>query len=390
MNRAWRAPARCTICCGTAAAGPGTAGGRRSAAPGRRRRPAVRAITDAGIATTTLSEIVRQRDPGLKAVVTQLARGETRAAIEQLDALGHVHEFKDQADRYEAIATEYLKHPTGTLVISADNASREDLNRVIHTRLQQGGLVDRHDHRVVVLVPRQELTGADRAWAQKYERGDVVRWNKGSRAQDIAPGAYGTVERVNRHTIRVRLDSGERRTWDPARVHGVTVYRETARTMAIGERVQVTAPDRQKFVANRELGTVQRIDPDGTVALTMHSGRRLTIAADARKHIDLGHATTSYSSQSLTDNRVLWHVDTERGPALNNRQVAYVAISRGRDGADIFTNDRTRLAPALDHQVAQHPALDPTVREQQIEPTAHEQRQEPHQHQHDIGYGFGH
>jgi conjugative relaxase-like TrwC/TraI family protein len=350
-------------------------------------------LQDAGIATTRLSEIVRQRDaPELKAVVEQLARGETREAIGALDAGGHVHEVTNREDRYRAIANAYVQQPTGTLVVSPDNESRQQLNRVIHTSLQEAGLVDRREHRMTVLVPRQELTGADRAWAEQYQRGDVVRWSKGSRAQDIAPGAYGTVERVNRHTVRVRLDTGETRTWDPARAHGVTVYREAERTMAIGEKIQTTTPDRQRSIANHELGTVQRIDTDGTVSITMDSGRRLTLAADARKHVDFGYAVTSHSSQGLTADRVLLHVDTTQAPTLNNHRLAYVALSRGRDTAEIYTDSRARLGPALHSEVSQHSALEPAEHEHVVDahPRA-EQRQEQHQHEHITphnGYGF--
>lgn len=39
------------------------------------------------------------------------------------------------------------------------------------------------------------------------------------------------------------------------------------------------------------------------------------------------------------------HVDTDRvGEHLVNRRLAYVAVSRGRHDAQIYTNDKTRLS----------------------------------------------
>jgi len=42
----------------------------------------------------------------------------------------------------------------------------------------------------------------------------------------------------------------------------VTVYRDTERVFAQGDRVQMTAPYQAKL-ANRELGTVEKIDNSG-------------------------------------------------------------------------------------------------------------------------------
>jgi hypothetical protein len=70
---------------------------------------------------------------------------------------------------------------------------------------------------------------------------------------------------------------------------------------------------------------------------------------------------------------VLLHVDTERaGESLVNRRLAYVAISRGRHDAQIYTNDRTQLGAALardiSHRSALEPALEPAL---PVGPTPH-------------------
>ena len=53
---------------------------------------------------------------------------------------------------------------------------------------------------------------------------------------------------------------------------------------------------------------------------------------------------TSHSSQGQTADRVLVHVDTEQaGEKLVNRRLAYLAVSRGRYDAQLYTNDKTHL-----------------------------------------------
>ena len=70
---------------------------------------------------------------------------------------------------------------------------------------------------------------------------------------------------------------------------------------------------------------------------------------------------TSHSSQGQTADRVLVHIDTERaGEQLVNRRLAYVAVSRGRHDAQIYTNDKSQLAEALSRDVSHRSAVEPT------------------------------
>src|SRR5437660_2001301 len=147
-------------------------------------------LQEAGIETARLDEIVRQKDPALKEVVEQLSRGNVREAIERLDSQGRVHEIPDRDERLKEIARQYAKQPEGTLVVSPDNQSRMDINRVIHREMQKTGQVDRRDRKVRVLVAPQEITGADRKWAEQYERGNIVRYTRGSNPHDIEAAEY--------------------------------------------------------------------------------------------------------------------------------------------------------------------------------------------------------
>jgi hypothetical protein len=60
---------------------------------------------------------------------------------------------------------------------------------------------------------------------------------------------------------------------DPRRLQGVTLYRETERAFSQGDRGQFTAPNREQHVANRELGTIEKIDASGNLQLRLDSGR---------------------------------------------------------------------------------------------------------------------
>jgi ATP-dependent exoDNAse (exonuclease V) alpha subunit len=145
-------------------------------------------LQDAGMKTVKLEEIVRQRDAELRAIVQQLAQGEVREAIKSLDQQGRVHEIRGHDERISAIAKEYAKSSENTLVVSPDNRSRLEINDRIHAELQGKGLVSGEEHPIRTLVPRQELTGADRTWAAKYEGGDILRYSRASKETGIGKG----------------------------------------------------------------------------------------------------------------------------------------------------------------------------------------------------------
>ncbi len=319
-------------------------------------------LQEAGIATARLDEIVRQKDPALKEVVEQLARGHVREAIGQLDTQGRVHEIPDRDERLKEIAREYAAKPEGTLVVSPDNESRRAINQVIHQEMQTGGQVDTHDYKQRVLVARQEITGADRQWAMQYEVGDVVRYTRGSKTHGIGAGEYARVEGANEreNLVRVKRENGEQVSYDPRRLHGVTLYRETERGFSQGDRVQFTAPDREQHIANRELGTIEKIDDSGNLQVRLDSGRTVGFNVKDNPHLDYGYAVTSHSSQGQTADRILIHVDTEQaGEKLVNRRLAYVAVSRGRYDAQIYTNDKGQLAEQLSRDVSRRSAMEP-------------------------------
>ena len=332
-------------------------------------------MQEGGMRTVRLEEIVRQKDPELKQTVEQLAKGDVGDALAGLERQGRIHEFKGHGERIAAIAKEYAKAPESTLVVSPDNRSRAEINQAIHAELQSMGVVGREEHRTEVLVPRQDLTGADRMWAARYRPGDVLLYSRGSKETGIVKGEYARVVSVDapNNRLKVELKDGTEKTYDPRRQQGVSVYREQERAFSTGDRVQLTAPSAELKLANRELGTVEGIG-EFRMALRMDDGRFVEIDPAKHLHLDHGYAVTSHSSQGQTADRVLIHVDTELGAKdlLNNR-MAYVAVSRGANDAQLFTNNREGLDVALGRNVSHRNAHIPEmVQEQEVTSQQHQ------------------
>jgi conjugative relaxase-like TrwC/TraI family protein len=328
-------------------------------------------LQEAGMRTARLDEIIRQKDPALKEAVGQLARGEVREAIRNLDSQGRVHEIGDRQERICEIAHEYVRSPEKTLVVSPDNASRREINEAIHRTMQSEGKVSTDEQRVHVLYARQDVTGADRQHAQNYERGDVLRYSKGSKPLGIEPGEYARVSHVDResNTLTVKRHGGKELSYDPRRLQGVTVYRDSEHRFSQGDRVQLTAPYHEQKLANRELATIERIDRNGNLKLRMDSGREVEFNTRQHPHLDYGYAVTSHSSQGQTADRVLIHVDSEQahGELLNSR-MAYVSVSRAQFDVKLYTNDAKTLGWELNRDSTKATALSQQELGEKIKP----------------------
>jgi ATP-dependent exoDNAse (exonuclease V) alpha subunit len=319
-----------------------------------------RQLQEAGMHTARLHEVVRQKEPKLKEAVEQLARGNVHEAVANLDRQGRVHEVVVREERLGAIAREYAREPQGTLVISPDNESRRELNNLIHRQMQAGGDVNPEEHKLRVLDSRNEMTAADRQWAAQYEEGDLVRYTRGSKVLGIDPCEYARVNQVDARENRITIEreNGAQQTYDPRRLSGVAVYQEVQREFSRGDRVQFTAPSRELQVANRELGTIERVSHSGNLEIRMDGGREVRSNIREHPHLDHGYAVTSHSSQGQTADRVLIHVDTDKSELLVNNRFAYVSVSRGQFDARIYTNDRSELGRSLSRDNSQRTATE--------------------------------
>jgi ATP-dependent exoDNAse (exonuclease V) alpha subunit len=143
------------------------------------------------------------------------------------------------------------------------------------------------------------------------------------------------------------------------------VYQAVERSFSEGDRVQFTAPSKDLHVANRELGTIEKINDAGDVQIRMDSGREVAFNIGEHPHLDHGYGVTSHSSQGQTAQRVPIHVDTEKSALLVNNRFAYVSVSRAQHDAQIYTNDGIKLARNLSRESSQR-----TATEVEQQPTA--------------------
>ncbi len=334
-------------------------------------------LQDAGMRTAQLDEIVRQKDPELLKAVEHLARNETHAGISLLQAQGRITELSNPQERITAIARDYASNPEKTLIVSPDNASRRDINQAVRIELQASGALGKENVSFPVLVARNDMTGADRAWAARYHPGDTLQYIRGSQQLGLEKNTYATVLATDptNNLVTVARADGQHVAYDPQRLRGVNVYTNLPGEFSTGDCIQFTHNNKDLDVHNRDRGRIEAIGNDNRLTVKMGDGKTVNFDPARMRHFDHGYAVTSHSSQGLTESRVLVNMDTNTFSELLNPRFAYVSISRASQDARIYTNDAANLAQRLSTDVSKTSALDFYEA-----PAAHSQSQTPKEH----------
>jgi hypothetical protein len=227
-------------------------------------------MQEAGMQTSQLDKIVRQKDPELLRAVQHLANDETTKGIAMLAKQGRITEIANSNNRVAAIARDYAARPENTIIVSPDNRSRQEINEAVRVELRKAGVLAVDGQVLRTLTHRSDLTGADRSWAARYNPGDVLQYTTGSKAEGIERNSFSVVRSIDprANNIAVEVENGSIVRYDPRRLRGVNVFREVEREFAIGDRLQWTAPNKELGVANRDLGTVVGLE-DGKMTLRM-------------------------------------------------------------------------------------------------------------------------
>ena len=202
-----------------------------------------RLLQKAGMATATMDEVLRQRDPELRATVGLAREGEPGAAIA---ALGNrVREAPreelgiEAARRWLALAPE---DRADTLILAPTHAIRRQANEAVREGLAAEGVLRRRTLAVDRLVDRR-LTRALASDIRSYEPGDTVVFHRdvfGCRANDVS-----TVTGHDGGRVVLAHADGERRFRSSGNASRYLSVCDT-------ERIELREGDRIRWTRNRK------------------------------------------------------------------------------------------------------------------------------------------
>ena len=288
----------------------------------------------AGLRVAEVTDILRQKGDYKKAAVA-LSEGRTDEAFEELDKLGWIREVEG-GDRDKQLATAYLeavaekKHggvAKSALVVSPTHAEGDRITQAIRAGLKaQGKLCE---ERIVAAWAPTHLTDAQKADATEYEPGYLLQFHQN------APG----------YKKGSRLIVGEGVKPPTQLANRFEVYRPVQIALAAGDRVRVTAGGKTKDgkhkLSNGSLLNVQGFTSRGDIIVD----HGWVIDRDFG-HLSHGYVVTSHASQGVTVDKVFIGMSSESFPATYQR-TAYVAVTRGKEQAVIFTDDKEELLKAV-------------------------------------------
>jgi conjugative relaxase-like TrwC/TraI family protein len=287
----------------------------------------------AGLPVAEVTEILRQQGDYKKAAL-DFSEGRIGEAFEELDKLGWIRQVED-GERYEQLSAAYLgaveeKKRNGAaksaLVVSPTHAEGDRITDAIRSGLKAKGKLG--NERTVNVWIASHLTDAEKADPTQYDPGDMLQFHE---------NAKGHIK-----GSRLILEDGAAPPTDLAA--RFELYRPGELTLAVGDRVRITAGGKTKDgkrLSNGSLFTVQGFNRRGDIIV---DGGRV-IDRDFG-HLAHGYVVTSHASQGATVDKIFVGMGSESLPAINQR-TAYVATTRGREQVQIFTDDRTALLNAM-------------------------------------------
>ena len=316
---------------------------------------------EAGIVPAQVQEIRRQRGE-YRHAVSELSKGNIAEGFHRLDAMGAIKELPPD-DRYTALADEYVesvRRGLSTLVVSPSHAEGNMVTDHIRLGLRDAGLLDKEQRRCEVLASRN-LTAAERGDSAMLSNGDVLVYHQN------APG----------HKRGQQLVVGED-SLPLKQAERYTVYRRESISVSPNDILRITKNGYSlegKRINNGDIATVAGFTKKGDVRLT--NGATLPAVGG---HFTYGYVTTSHSSQSRSEDKVIIAQSAASFAASSARQF-YVSASRGEKEISIYTDDREAMLEAVSRQdehltatrlLADHPWLHPALlmqrREEQHNP----------------------
>lgn len=310
-----------------------------------------------GMETVRIEEIQRQQPKELKQSVCLAARGSMQASLEKA---GMIEEHIDAHKRHQRLVESYLELPvterTSTLIISGTNEARREINSMMRVGLDLAG-----QGKPFTLLTRVDMSQAQRRYAPSYQRGMVIQPDKDYPRAGLVRGESYHVQQALPGNVLVLHDAaGEELHINPRTSNQLSVYQAGKAELAVGDTVRINRNNPALDLTNGD-----RMSVTGIIGQTIrleaigkgHMQPRV-VELEGRKplHLEYAYASTVHSAQGLTNDRVFIDLDTKSRTTSMN--LYYVAISRARYEARIFTDKQSALPSAISRHFTKTTALE--------------------------------
>ena len=299
--------------------------------------------TVAGIRSAEVSKIYRQKNHEYKAAVEDLSKGDIKAAFGKLDSMGAIVSV-DPMKPNEQMVKDYidtLKKGKSAIVISPTHAQGEEATNEIREKMKSEGLLGKKEI-AAKSYKSLNLTEAEKADARNYQNGQIVKFN-----QNVSGFKRGSIWAVEKENDQISLvnEKGQSRALPIDVSNRYSLYHEKELKLAKGDKVMITDNSFDAKVRRLNNGTlleVAKVSATGKLTLQNEISKCVYELDKNFGFISHAHVITSYASQGKTVDEVFIYQPAGTFPATDAKQF-YVSVSRGRDRARIYTDDKETL-----------------------------------------------
>ncbi|EPN9162956.1 MobF family relaxase [Escherichia coli] len=308
-------------------------------------------MINAGMQTSYMKDIQRQKNPELLKAALLAAEGHASKSLAHIPAIvqeGNKHE------RHHRIVKDYAamtaEERASALIITGTNESRRAINAGIQKELGLTGAGENYR-----LLNRLDTTQAERQHSKYYTEGSFIiperDYSNGLQRGHV----YEVIDTGPGNRLTVKDEQGENISFSPARYSKLSVYSIEKTELAPGDQVRMTRNDAQMDVANGDRFTVKSVR-ENQILLENEKGRMVTVDARKPMYMGLAYASTVHSAQGLTTDKVFINIDTKS--LTTAKDVYYVAVTRARHEAIIYTDDADKLGKAVSRESLKNAALE--------------------------------
>ncbi len=316
-----------------------------------------RLLQRAGMTTATMDDILRQRNPELRAAVQAVLAGDPGEAVELLGSSVHevAHEELGQKAAQAWLALDTATRDN-TLLVAPTHALREEINRTVREALASEGVLRGKTLGIERLVSLG-LTRTEKGDVRNYREGDLVVFHHDLVNYRLKKDEILTVTGIEYDRVMLLHPDGKPRWIRPAGSvrYQLDVYETRPMEIRAGDRVRWTRNDRKRSLVNGERAEVEGI-AKGRVRFRLDDGRGLSLRVDdpQLRHIDHAWSSTVHGAQGSTAEGVIAVLDSSHG-ALADQSTFYVEISRARDRAVVLTDNAEELVKVLADNTGERP-----------------------------------
>ncbi|MBK5071629.1 conjugative relaxase [Budviciaceae bacterium CWB-B4] len=306
-----------------------------------------------GMTTVRINEIQRQTNPELKRAVELVAGGNTAASLAKIR---HIEHQPDDSLRRQSIVADYMTltpdERKNTLIIAGTHDARNELNAGVREAL---ALTGKGNHYATLI--RLDTTQAQRQYAASYMPGQILQPERDYPRLGLQRGQlYSVKEALPGNRLRLICPDKTEIDINPKRIKQLSVYAAKKVEFSVGDLVRVNRNDAALDLTNGDRFYVTQITAKSiTLQSDEAQSRQIELLTNRPLHLEYAYASTIHGSQGLTCDRVLIELTTFSRTTSQN--LYYVAISRARQIAQLYTNSLRHLPKAIARRYDKSTAL---------------------------------